>query len=95
MPRDAIYLLAPVKVVATWTLANIRRFRLEQTVHKVFGPAQLQLSRPDRFGFAFEPREWFVVPLPVIDEAMKRIKDGTITDFVYDVNRGMLQRSDA
>ena len=93
--RDATYLLAPVKVVATWTLANIRPFRFEQTIHRVFGAAQLQLSLPDRFGFAFEPREWFVVPLPVIDEAMKRIKDGTITDFVYDVNRGMLQRSDA
>ena len=92
--RDATYLLAPVKVMATWTLANIRPFRFEQTIHRVFGSAQLQLNLPDRFGVAVEPREWFVVPLPVIDEAIRRIKDGTIVDFVYDVNRGRLQRTD-
>jgi hypothetical protein len=30
------------------------------------------------------PREWFLVPLPVIDEAVQRIRDGSITDVVYD-----------
>lgn len=30
------------------------------------------------------PREWFLVPLFVIDEAVEKIKDGTISDYVYD-----------
>jgi len=30
------------------------------------------------------PREWFLVPLAVIDETTQRIREGTITDFVYD-----------
>lgn len=42
----------------------------------------------ERFGVeAFddvEPREWFLVPLPAIDEAIQRIKDGTIGEFRYD-----------
>ena len=38
----------------------------------------------DRFGGQVEPREWFLVPLPAIDEAIKRIKDGTIGGFRYD-----------
>lgn len=38
----------------------------------------------DRFGNAVVPREWFLVPLPVIDQAVERIQDGTITDYVYD-----------
>ena len=38
----------------------------------------------DRFGNPVKPREWFLVPLHVIDEAVERIRDGSITDMVYD-----------
>ena len=92
--RDATYLLAPVEIVATWQLANIHRFRFEQTIHRVFASAQLGLAVPDRFGMAVEPREWFIVPLPVIDEVMKRIQDGTITGLIYDTSLGALRRAD-
>ena len=30
------------------------------------------------------PRESFLVPLAVIDEAIQRIREGSITDFAYD-----------
>jgi T5orf172 domain len=90
--KDPTYLLSPVEVVATWKLANIRRHRFEQTIHRVFSSAQLQLRISDRFGNPVEPREWFVVPLPVIDEVMRRIQDETITDFIYDANQGRLKR---
>jgi hypothetical protein len=89
--KDATYLLAPVEVVATWNLANIRRFKFEQTIHRIFAATQLQLRLPDRFGIAVEPREWFVVPLPVINEVMERIQDESITDFVYDSAAGKLR----
>jgi hypothetical protein len=92
--KDATYLLAPVEVVATWKLANIRRFKFEQTIHRIFASAQLQLRLPDRFGIAVEPREWFVVPLPVINEVMERIQDESITRFVYDSAAGKLRLID-
>ncbi len=38
----------------------------------------------DRFGNPVKPREWFLVPLFVVNEVVERIKDGTITEFVYD-----------
>jgi len=43
-------------------------------------------------GVPVKPREWFLVPLPVIDEAVKRIQDGSITDYVYDPAQAMLVR---
>lgn len=89
--KDATYLLAPVQIVATWKLANIRRFKFEQTIHRIFASAQLQLRLPDRFGLAVEPREWFVVPLPVINEVMERIQDESITGYVYDSALGKLR----
>jgi hypothetical protein len=91
--RNATYLLAPVEIVATWKLANIRRFKFEQTIHRIFGSAQLQLRLPDRFGIPVEPREWFVVPLPVINEVMERIQDESITGYVYDCAAGKLRAS--
>jgi T5orf172 domain. len=82
--HDATYLLAEVEVVATYKLAGIRRSKLEALFHRLFSPAQLDLTIEDRFGHPVKPREWFLVPLPVIDEAVRRILDGSMTDVVYD-----------
>ena len=84
--RDATYLLAGVEVVATYKLHNINRVRMENLFHRIFGGAQIDISIDDRFGNPVKPREWFLVPLHVIDEAVQRIKDGTIADCVYDVS---------
>jgi hypothetical protein len=82
--KDATYLLAKVEVVATYKLHNLNRIRLENIFHRLFGAAQLDLTIEDRFGNPVKPREWFLVPLHVIDEAVQRIRDGSITDAVYD-----------
>jgi hypothetical protein len=82
--HDATYLLAPVEVVAEYKLYNINRSRLESLFHRIFSLARLDLVLPDRFGTAVQPREWFLVPLPVIDEAVERIKDGSIAGYRYD-----------
>ncbi len=82
--KDATYLLAGVEVVATYKLHNLNRIRLENIFHHLFGAAQLDLTIEDRFGHPVKPREWFLVPLHVIDEAVQRIRDGSITEVVYD-----------
>lgn len=82
--NEATYLLAAVKVVASYKLFGINRAKLETLFHRIFSSAQLDLVIHDRFGHPVKPKEWFLVPLQVIDEAVKRIRDGSITDFVYD-----------
>jgi T5orf172 domain len=82
--HDATYLLAGVEVIATYKLAGINRTKLENLFHRIFAPAQLDLTIHDRFGHPVKPREWFLVPLNVIDEVVQRIRDGSITDMVYD-----------
>ena len=82
--HDATYLLAEVEVVASYKLAGVNRTKLEGIFHRIFAPAQLDLTIQDRFGHPVRPREWFLVPLHVIDEAVRRILDGSITDVVYD-----------
>ncbi|MGG4580762.1 GIY-YIG nuclease family protein [Alcaligenes sp. Me129] len=82
--HDSTYLLAKVEVVATYKLAGINRTRLERLFHRLFAPARLNITINDRFGHPVQPEEWFLVPLFVIDEAVARIKDGSITGYVYD-----------
>lgn len=82
--KDATYLLAGVEVVATYKLHNLNRTKLENIFHSVFGAAQLDLTIEDRFGQPVKPREWFLVPIHVIDEVVEHIRDGSITDLVYD-----------
>lgn len=81
---DATYLLAEVEIVATYKLAGINRTKLENLFHRIFAAAQLDLTIQDRFGHPVRPREWFLVPLHVIDEAVKRVVDGSITRVTYD-----------
>ena len=88
--KDATYLLADVEVVATDKLHNLNRVKLENIFHRLFGAAQLDLTIADRFGHPVKPREWFLVPLQAIDEAVRRIRDESITDAVYDPNTARL-----
>jgi hypothetical protein len=88
--NDPTFLMAGVDVVAEYKLYNINRVKLENLIHRVFAPAQVDLAITDRFGKPVQPREWFLVPEFVVAEAVERIKDGTITDRIYDPQQARL-----
>ena len=92
---DPTFLLADVEILATYKLSNVNRAKLENLIHRIFGAARLDIAIKDRFGNPVIPREWFLVPLFVIDEAVERIKDGTITDYRYDPKAAALVRTKA
>lgn len=81
---DATYLLAEVDVVATYKLYDVHRTRLEALIHRVLNKVRFDAEIPDRFGKPVRPREWFLVPLPIIDEIVARIADGTLAGMIYD-----------
>ena len=86
------FLMSNVEVVATYELYNINRTKLENLIHRIFEPARLDIEIMDRFGRPVVPREWFLVPLFVINEAIEKIKDGTITDHIYDTQSASLKK---
>jgi len=88
--KSSTYLLAGVEVVATYKVYGVNCQKLESLLHRVFAEAQLDLSIPDRFGHMVKPREWFVVPLSVIDDAVERIRDRSITYYRYSPTDGQL-----
>lgn len=88
--KDPTFLLADVEVVATFKLFNINRTKFERLIHRVFNSARLEIDVTDRFGAPVEPREWFLVPLFVIREAIEKIQDETISDVIYDPEQAAL-----
>ena len=91
---DPTFLMADVEIVASYELYNVNRVKLENLIHRVFGPARLDIEIKDRFGQPVIPREWFLVPLFVIDEVVDRIKDGSITAYRYDPKAAALVRAE-
>jgi len=89
------FLMADVEIVATYKLYNIGRTKLENLIHRIFEPARLDIEIKDRFGNPVIPREWFLVPLFVVDEVVEKIKDETITGYVYDPEAAALRRAGA
>lgn len=87
---DATFLLADVEIVATYELFNINRSKLEKIIHRVLDHAKLDIEIKDRFGQPVIPREWFLVPLFVIDDLVDKIREGSIKKYVYDVERAEL-----
>ncbi len=88
------FLMADVEIVTTYELYNINRVRLEALIHRIFQAARLEIEVKDRFGKLVTAQEWFLVPLFAIDEAVGRIKDGTISGLAYDPATARLSRAE-
>lgn len=88
--KEPTYLLAEVEIVETYKVSNLDLTKLEKILHKFFDPARLDLQLKDRFGFDVEPREWFLLPLNVIDEAIQLLISGRLSAFRYDTEQGKI-----
>lgn len=87
---DPTFLMADVEIVATYELYNINRVKLENLLHRFFESARLNIQISDRFGNPINPREWFMVPIFVIDEVVEKIKNGSLINYRYDANEARL-----
>ncbi len=53
----------------------------------------MEIEIRDRFGNLIKPREWFLVLLFVVNEMVERIRDGSITGYVYDPTAARLAKA--
>ena len=60
------------------------RFRYSNTLGwNTFPVPKLDISIRDRFGDPVRPREWFVAPLPAIQDAVAKIQNGSLHHYEY------------
>jgi Meiotically up-regulated gene 113 len=84
---DPTFLRAPVHPVRTYATVNMNANKFENLLHRIFSEARLDIEIIDRFGKPFKPREWFLLPLDVVEEAIEKIIDGSIIHYRYDSNK--------
>lgn len=81
--KEPTYLMAPVKIVASYKVVNLNSQKFEDLVHQLLKPVQYQVSVYDDEGVEHQPQEWFVVPLSVVDVIIQKIMDGSIVGYSY------------
>lgn len=81
--QEPTYLLADVEVIAEYQVGNVNPQKLELLLHRFFAEACLNLDVFDGAGKRYTPREWFVVPLPVLDQAIRLLLNGQILNYAY------------
>lgn len=82
--NDPTFLMDEVQIVRTYKCANFNSQKLEQLVHKFLGEVCLDLNIFDSNGISYSPREWFVAPIEVIEEAISLIINNSILEYQYD-----------
>ena len=90
--KEPTYLMAPVRIVATYKVVNMNSQKFEDLVHQLLKPVQFQVSVFDNEGIEHQPQEWFVVPLPVVDVIIQKIMDGSIVGYTYNPQMECLEK---
>ena len=91
--NEPTYLMAAVKEVAAWKCFNMNTQKFEQLIHNFFGNTCLNVTVRDNEGIPYNPKEWFIVPLEIIEQAVQLIISGEVIHYRYDnENKVILKR---
>ena len=82
--KEATYLFSDVEVIAKYKCWNVNLNVLENLIHRFFAKVCLDVDLYDKKNRRYNPREWFVAPLAVIDEAITLLLNETIVNYYYD-----------
>lgn len=88
--KEATYLFADVEIIASYKCYNLNTQNFESLIHRFFGKSCLNIDVFDDKKQRSNPREWFVVPLPVINEVIDLIISGGILNYNYDMENQKL-----
>ena len=89
--KETTYLMADVAIVRGFKCYNMNAQKFEHLIHRFFAAVCLNLDVFDDKGIRHTPREWFVVPLPIIEEAIDLILKESIVNYRYDVDNSKIE----
>jgi hypothetical protein len=82
--QEPTYLMAPVSIVTAFKCYNVNPLKVEQLLHRFFGSACLDVQVIGKDGITYTPREWFIAPLPIIEQAVHFLITEEIVQLQYD-----------
>ena len=90
--NEPTYLMAPVKIESSWMCYNMNAQKFESLIHRFFGHTCLEIDVFNKNGIRHTPREWFIVPIEAIEQAISLIISGKIVDYRYDKQSKVIVR---
>lgn len=88
--NEPTYLMAPVKIISVYETYNMNTQKFEQLIHRFFGKVCLNIDIFGDEGKRYTPREWFILPLEIIEQVIELIIAGEIVNYRYDYNNEAL-----
>lgn len=88
--HEPTYLMNDVEVVLTVRCYNLDVPYLEASIHSFFSNVNVYFEVRDDEGIMHYPKEWFTVPLNIIEEVIPLIVDKKIDSYRYDKNLQMI-----
>ena len=84
--------MAPVKIISTWKCYNMNVNKFENLIQKFFKDACLNIDINDKNGNKHSPREWFILPFEIIEDAIDLIINGEILKYKFNINEQTIER---
>lgn len=88
--HEPTYLMNDVEVVLTVRCYNLDVPYLEASIHSFFSNVNVYFEVRDDEGIMHYPKEWFTIPLNIIEETIPLIVDKKIENYRYDKNLQMI-----
>ncbi|HEV2755211.1 MAG TPA: GIY-YIG nuclease family protein [Actinomycetota bacterium] len=88
---EPTYLMGPVEKVAEYVVPLGIEAKVEHLLHRVFSEVRLDVVFEREGKKLKEAREWFSVPLDVVDQAIELISSEAITHYEYDPSTQQLR----
>ena len=90
--NEPTYLMAPVEIVETFKIVNMNSHIFEKLIHQLFDIVNFQVRITDEKGKTHKPKEWFIVPLHIIEAVVHKIEDGSILKYTYNPQMQCLEK---
>ena len=82
--NETTFLMAPVKIVSSYKTFNLNPQKFEDLIHQVFSIRRLDIKVADKEGNLKQPKEWYIVPIRIIEQAIELIINKQIQNYKFD-----------
>lgn len=92
--QESTYLMADVAVLRKYKCYNLNVQKFEHLIQRFFSKSRLNIDVFKTEGERHSAKEWFIVPIGVIDRVVELFITGDITDYWYNHEARRLEKSE-
>ena len=82
--KETTFLMSGVKIVSAYKTFNLNPQKFENIIHNFFSERCLDIKVSDLNGKLKKPKEWYIVPIRIIEEAIQLIINNEIQNYKFD-----------